>query len=559
MVLARWLDWSGSSLRGRMALSLTLALLPVGLLAMVQSYQGYRHGRELERLAIFGAAERAVNRAERSLNEASGATRAIGHVLLPVAQAPGEDCPEVLGDLVAGDGRIRFAGFVVPDGRMVCTSRSAAADQVMDPGLLAQLTESGGGALFLDTPYSPDGPAVHITLPVTEAESLAGWMLTIWPTSYFYSDPVGGEISGTSLVDRNGTVFAESSPASVPADIDLKALDSGGRQLFEARSLEGRRMYYAAVPLAGGGLTALAARPTGGLSRVFDDGAYLWTLALPLLMWGISLSVAVLSTNRLATGPLKRLMKMTRAMSHGVRDLSGIRLQDAPAELQNLSDRFIEMSLRVNRYESSLEEALEEKTVLLKEVHHRVRNNLQLLVSVLNMQERSSTSQEVKSAMARFRQRVLGLSAAHEHLYEAELMARRLSGRLVADVVAGALTASGVDQRAARLDIEDVALGQDSAVPLALFTGEAVAEALAFAEVEGGRPELCVTLASVADKRARLEITCRWCELSGTALPDDEFGSRLMRALAGQLGGRHRRSVKDGTYRAELTFATGAD
>jgi two-component system, sensor histidine kinase PdtaS len=547
---------SRSGLRGRMALSLTLALLPVGLLAIVQSYQGYRHGRELERLAIFGAAERAVNRAERSLNEAAGATRVIGNVLFPDNSPPPAACDALLGELVAGDGPMLFAAFLTPEGNMACSSGGAATARSLEAELFAELTAPTHRALYLASPYAPDGRAVHLTLPVTEDAAQIGWVMTVWPASYFFSDPVGGEISGTALVDGRGTIFAQSSPASVPTGIDLAALQYGGRQVFDARSEAGTRMYYAAVPLAGAGLTALAARPRGQLWTVFGEGAYLWTLALPLLMWGISLSVAVLSTNRLATGPLKQLMKMTRAMSHGVRDLSGIRLQNAPTELQSLSDRFIEMSQRVNRYESSLEEALDEKTVLLKEVHHRVRNNLQLLVSVLNMEERAAGSEEVKLAMARFRQRVLGLSAAHEHLYEVELMARRLSGRLVADVVAGALTASGLDQRSATVEIEDIPLDQRNAVPLALFTGEAVAEALAFCEAAGGSPLVSVTLTADPGGGARLVVSSE-VEMENAAAPepDDELGPRLMRALAAQLGGRYQRRLTAASYTVELTFA----
>jgi two-component sensor histidine kinase len=272
-------------------------------------------------------------------------------------------------------------------------------------------------------------------------------------------------------------------------------------------------------------------------------------------MWGISLFVAVLSTNRLATGPLRRLTKMTRAMSHGVRDLSGIRLTGAPAELQSLSDRFMEMSRRVTRYETSLEEALEEKTGLLREVHHRVRNNLQLLVSVLNMQERTADSDAVREALARFRQRVLGLSAAHEHLVRAETLSHPLSGRLVSDVVASALTAAGLEPHSARIEVDAVALPQESAVPLALFVAEALAEALA-ADGDEPSPRLVVTLSAGPPGRARLAV--ERAGRGGAVAPDlagDELGPRLMRALAGQLGGQVTRSDADGGYRVELEFA----
>jgi two-component sensor histidine kinase len=401
----------------------------------------------------------------------------------------------------------------------------------------------------------PEGPAVHISQPLIVGTVHAGWVVTVWPTGYFYSKPVGGELSDTALVDRRGTLFAPTSPGSVPVGIDLAAVHDRGGEIFPGASADGRRMLYAAVPLAGGGLTALAARPATRAATYFTARTLAWSLALPLLMWGISLFVAVLSTNRLATGPLRRLTKMTRAMSHGVRDLSGIRLTGAPAELQSLSDRFMEMSRRVTRYETSLEEALEEKTGLLREVHHRVRNNLQLLVSVLNMQERTADSGAVREALARFRQRVLGLSAAHEHLVKAEKLSHPLSGQLVSDVVASALTAAGLEPLAAQIEVDAVALPQESAVPLALFVAEALAEALA-ADGDEPSPRLVVTLSAGPPGRARLAV--ERAGRGGAVAPDlagDELGPRLMRALAGQLGGQVTCSDADGGYRVELEFA----
>jgi hypothetical protein len=136
----RWLDMSGAGLGRRIALSLTLALLPVGLLAFVQSYQSVRHARELERLAMLGAAERALNRAERSLNEAAGATHMIGAILLPVASAGADGmCSRMLGDLVLRDQPLQFAGFLAPDGSMPCRSDGYDAGAAIDPALFREL------------------------------------------------------------------------------------------------------------------------------------------------------------------------------------------------------------------------------------------------------------------------------------------------------------------------------------------------------------------------------------------------------------------------------------
>ena len=80
-----------------------------------------------------------------------------------------------------------------------------------------------------------------------------------------------------------------------------------------------------------------------------------------------------------------------------------------PSELQALQDNFDRMADNIMQDEAAMENTVREKNVLIKEVHHRVKNNLQLISSIMNMQIRQAKQDETKSALSRLQDRVLSL------------------------------------------------------------------------------------------------------------------------------------------------------
>jgi two-component sensor histidine kinase len=553
-----WLKVERGGIGFRLALSLSLAMLPIGLLAVFESVSSFRRSHVLEEQAAIGAAEEAIEFSSKQLNEAVGVTAGLGVVLAQRSAEPEGRCEVDISDLVPRGVGALSAAFVTSQQVRTCAVGRLgpeAIDGMLRPDITLRNTNS---VIYVGTERTDAVPAVMVVVPVTPEEEPAGWAISVWPEAHFFRANVPDNRPDTSIVDGTGTVFAAVDEDKFPAAFSSDILDGRKRRVFNDVSRSGEHRLFVALPLYGTGLTALATMPLPG-AITFDRGTYFWTLLLPLLMWGVSLFVAFVSTNRLATGPLRQLEKMTWEMSEGARDFTSFRLKGAPNELQCLSDRFVEMAGRVNSYESSLERALADKTFLLREVHHRVRNNLQLLVSILNMQERISASDEAKNLLAQFRRRVFGLAAAHETLFGDEQQTANSARTLIASAANSALTVAGYPRLEPRYDVEPLALSTDTMVPLALFLSEATADAIRFSEAFGQRPDLRLEF-SRDDGTGRLLLTntvspdVAGDRLESAQSEQDQLSGKLMLALSRQLDGSYTAGIAGNVYTVDLRF-----
>ncbi len=125
---------------------------------------------------------------------------------------------------------------------------------------------------------------------------------------------------------------------------------------------------------------------------------------------------------------------------------------------------------------------LKEKELLVREIHHRVKNNLQTVSSLLSIQGRGITDEKAKEAVNDGRLRVKSMALIHQDLYrEGDLSGVRMK-EYVAKLVNGLVTSYGMGERVhARIAVEDIALDVDTAVPIGLVLNELVTNALKYA------------------------------------------------------------------------------
>jgi PAS domain S-box-containing protein len=207
--------------------------------------------------------------------------------------------------------------------------------------------------------------------------------------------------------------------------------------------------------------------------------------------------------------------------------------------------------------ERRLQEALKEKETLLKEVYHRVKNNLQVVQSLLNLQRRSLPEGLARVALDESVQRVRAMALVHEKLYQAGNLAVVMLPHYTEDLLAQLAEANGVAQRQILLsaDIAPVNTGLDGAIPFGLLVTELVSNALkhAFHDRSGGEVRVGLVqqaggaLLSVSDNGTGLApgfdlATC------------DSMGLQLARSLARQLGGElYAADAGGAAFRALLT------
>ena len=132
------------------------------------------------------------------------------------------------------------------------------------------------------------------------------------------------------------------------------------------------------------------------------------------------------------------------------------------------------------RIENKLKKSLEEKEILLKEIHHRVKNNLQIISSLLNLQSRYINDEEMLDIYKESQNRVKSMAIIHEKLYQSEDLASIDFGDYVKSLVLDLFNSYGVDNGNIKPDINiyDILLDINTAIPCGLIVNELVTNSI---------------------------------------------------------------------------------
>jgi PAS domain S-box-containing protein len=219
----------------------------------------------------------------------------------------------------------------------------------------------------------------------------------------------------------------------------------------------------------------------------------------------------------------------------------GGRLEGVVRVAQNLSDR--------HRAEAELRQSLAEKEALLKEVHHRVKNNLQIISSLLNLQGGELEDPLTQRRFRESQNRIRSMALIHELLYRSEDLTRIDFAEYLDQLVHHVVRSYGPAGQAVRpdLSVESETMSLDCAIPCGLIVTELVANA-----IEHAFPERGGTVAvsfRTENGRHRLRVTDDGIGLPGEIGPErsESLGLKLVAALARQLGGELELTVDKGT------------
>lgn len=196
-----------------------------------------------------------------------------------------------------------------------------------------------------------------------------------------------------------------------------------------------------------------------------------------------------------------------------------------------------EQTRELERTAADLRAALSQKTVLLHEVDHRVKNNLQMVAALISIQARRITDPAIKETLRAMLARIEALSTVHRRLYQADDISRFDVAGFAGDLVTDLIGATGRDDIQVGLDLQSVEVPADKAAPVALMINELVTNALkhAFVDGRGGTINLSVKR---LDGDLRVEIADDGVGLPGGEIGPSSFGRNLVRSLARQLDAR---------------------
>ncbi len=193
------------------------------------------------------------------------------------------------------------------------------------------------------------------------------------------------------------------------------------------------------------------------------------------------------------------------------------------------------------RAEARIKTSLQEKELLLKEIHHRVKNNLQVVCSLLSLQGDSAGEPRVRQLFEDTRNRVRSMASIHEMLYQSTDLARIDFSGYIGALASQLFSSCNISEERVRLEInvELVSLGIDLGIPCGLLINELMTNALMHAFPGDRTGAITVSLREMPDHSIRLSVRD-----DGIGLPSgldvehaDSLGFQLVTTLVGQLNG----------------------
>ncbi|MBV8574472.1 MAG: ATP-binding protein, partial [Acetobacteraceae bacterium] len=478
---------------------LAIAAIPLVAMAALVAWQNYE-------ITVGGAQQAVLLIREAAIARHEAALESVRQILAAVARAEvvgtgaAERCGPFLSDVLAlNRDRLGNLAALYAEGRLRCSAEPI-------PGALAnsKLSEEA----WFESVRREEKPAIGrapasltstpgqftiVATPIMDGSRFQGVLTATvrmdWLAKQSQLPDRPADRASIWLANTEGPLLpvSASSEAELPPRHVLKSLLTGSPGTLESRSEDGRHFAYAVALLSDGvrllaGYDASLDIAQGKRALIARSLELVLLLLLGMIAVAAGVHVAVVE-------PLKRLTAAVGRWRGGGPFTPGS-LAGVPSEVGELSNAFSQATGALSEREGQLRSALSHQDVLMHEIHHRVKNNLQVVASLLNLQASRIRLPEAKAEFESARDRVRALATLHRHLYlQGEL--ETINMRSFLSELCGQLFQPFGEGRGGRIQLEieapELRMSSDQAVPLALIVTEAVSNAVKYA-FPGGRP-----------------------------------------------------------------------
>lgn len=530
-------EWS---LRVRLLVFVTVALLPIAIVSIFQGVERARaDGENVHDRLVQSAQSLAVDE-DNLLSSAEQIARAVSNVSAVRAVRP--DCDTVLKEALVGITYFGNLARVDRTGLVVCSALPAARGLSVAASPIFRTARQSYG--FVVNSVSPT--------PVLQNSVVAG-MLTL-------RNP-GGQFNGTLTIalstewldslmrshaptrdtvvfafDKDRHILSSSDRAVAQALVgslvpgqDIGALKDGTDKKGAGWTFTQKQLHVGSIFVAYGAKKS----KLFGTTYVSVAADFLMPVFMIVLAW----TAIWFATERQVTRWIEHLRRISAAYRGGHYSVRP-RLSGAPREFVSLGEGLSEMAASIQDRDRRLRDAVEQKTVLIREVHHRVKNNLQVVMSLLNLQSGQVRDLSAREALMQAQMRIGALALVHRILHEMEFQSKVDLKRVIHDLAHQ--IAEGMQSNDGHIRFEEDIISRsvsgDLAVPIALFVAEVLTNTFKHAFSPGQNGLISIGLTSEGQDCLRLVIADNGVGFD-SSIDAGTLGSRLIDSLAQQLGG----------------------
>ncbi len=456
-------------------------------------------------------------------------------------------------------------------GNMVCSSnQSEVGANVGTHGWFKNVVSSRNPTIGSVPPVSSAQPVIAYAYPLFDRDGQIAGVLGLNIRMAWF-DEAQRELklppaSSVFLMDKAGSILAGPEAAAQPSKDGAPELSfiaeaaDGLADTFDGIGMDKVSRVYSAAQIDPSKLIVLFGVPTEHM--IAPLRRILWTeVGILVLAWLLAIISASVGTRYLVTRWTDRLTRTASQLTAG--ELSARpNMVGAPAELQQLGAAMNALAQRIGEREADLKTSLSQKHAMLKEIHHRIKNYMQTVVSFLSLHARSAESPDVKLAFSDAQARIQAFALVHRHLYESEDLQAVRADLFIANLSRLLQDATGVSQRQIRLDINvpPVRMAGEQAAILASFITEVMTNAFKHAFPNERHGTIKIEMSATDDGDAVLTIADDGIGFSLEST-DATFGSAalgtgltLIAGFAKQIGGVLERSDGEPGTRTTLRF-----
>lgn len=479
--MARKGPFSTSTLGFRLGGTLVLALMPLGILSVVQTQMAQDEMVATTLEGVAGASLKAVQDQIDLITDAQTSARVLAGAL-SFAIREGAECTGWVKAVARGIPSATLVAYTPMSGRMTCSSNDEVHDFADNPHFQRMIANPEPTVMY--NPYGPvSGTAVVVVShPVMDPSgnqigiiSISLPYLSVAPQEY--ADPVARwRPEYLATIRGDGTLLVSSDPnrtllAALPEGVRLSSLPDriGKPELLQGPG--GPRIVSVTGVARDLYLLSIWQRSSADL---FSPASAAAPYLMPVLTWIAALVAASFASTRLV---VRHVRALSRSMSDYVATRTRIMvpdITDAPAEIQKLHAIYEQLIRTIEQEEAELQNLIVDKDVLLREVNHRNGNSLQIIASVMRMYRRESRDEEVRTILDGLINRVIALSSTHSSLYSMTGRRDVPMDEILAGVVRRLKEIHGVGLGVARKRFDPIRMPVEAAVPLAMALAEIV-------------------------------------------------------------------------------------